>query len=421
MRKRGSRQKDSARLHFHSLVFLLILEDNKIFHQTRELVGAEDATKLSTSFLIKALAFRCLSLFSQQFNASLLFLLLFQGTLALVLYTLVTRQVGVPSGAQAAQKLATTTASLRGISTDLRPPFGHRTSAAAAAMSTETLRPVQKVVQGQKMMEGAGVRICRTVGTGALRNLDPFLMLDEMRLPASQATAGFPAHPHRGFETCSIMFSGKMEHQDSAGNKGVIEDGGVQWMTAGRGIIHSEMPKVTSGDLWGFQLWLNLPAKDKMVKPRYQDYQAKDIPVVDKDGARVRVMAGESSGVTGPIVLRNPGLLLDVTLAKGASFAQLINAGWNAFVYVCDGGGKVSGTKAQREQALVLGEGGHVSASSEEAGGMRFLLFGGRPIGEPIVQHGPFVMNTQEEIFKAFRDYQSGNFQNPNDDVWAAA
>ncbi|EIE23055.1 hypothetical protein COCSUDRAFT_36634 [Coccomyxa subellipsoidea C-169] len=239
-----------------------------------------------------------------------------------------------------------------------------------------TLRPVEKVVQGQKMMEGAGVRICRTVGTGAQRNLDPFLMLDELRMPAAEASAGFPSHPHRGFETCSIMFTGKMEHQDSVGNKGVIEDGGVQWMTAGRGIIHSEMPKVTAGDLWGFQLWLNLPAKDKMVKPRYQDYQAKDIPVMERDGARVRVMAGESSGATGPIALRNPGMLLDVTLAKGASFTQQIDSGWNGFVYVCDGAGKVSGTKAKREQ---------------------------------------------EEIYQAFRDYDSGNFQNPNDDVWAAA
>lgn len=285
----------------------------------------------------------------------------------------------------------------------------------------KSLRPVKQVVQGQKMMEGAGVRICRTLGTARLRNLDPFLMLDEMRLPAAQATSGFPAHPHRGFETCSIMLSGKMEHRDSAGNQGEIGPGGVQWMTAGRGIIHSEMPKVTSGDLWGFQLWINLPKAAKMVKPRYQDYQAEQIPVLEQaGGARVRVMAGQSGGVPGPIAMRNPGLLLDVTLPQGATFTQEVPRDFNGFLYVCDGAGTVSGTKTSKEQALVLGEGDEVSASTDAPLGMRFLLIAGRPIGEAVVQHGPFVMNTQEEIYQAFDDYQSGRLQNPKDDVWAA-
>ncbi|KAK9833257.1 hypothetical protein WJX81_000488 [Elliptochloris bilobata] len=282
------------------------------------------------------------------------------------------------------------------------------------------LRPVINVFQGQKAMEGGGVQICRTLGTAQLRNLDPFLMLDEMRLPARAASKGFPDHPHRGFETCSIMLEGKMEHRDSYGNKGVIGPGGVQWMTAGRGIVHSEMPKATDGNLWGFQLWVNLPAKDKMTKPRYQDYQAEQIPSVAEGGATVRVMAGAARGVVGPVALRNPGLLLDVKLAPGAQFSQQVDPEWNSFLYVSDGAGIVSGVKANREQALVLGPGDHFTAKAGDAG-LRLLLAAGRPIGEPIVQHGPFVMNTQAEIFQAFRDFESGKLQDPADDVWAAA
>ncbi|KAJ9521938.1 hypothetical protein QJQ45_024814 [Haematococcus lacustris] len=288
-----------------------------------------------------------------------------------------------------------------------------------------TLRPVVKVVQGTKQMEGAGVQITRTVGTSLLRNLDPYLMLDELRLPAKAAAAGFPDHPHRGFETCSIMLEGKMEHRDSHGNHGVIGPGGVQWMTAGRGIIHSEMPKVTDGVLHGFQLWINLPQKDKMCKPRYQDYQASDIPVVDRPeaGLTVRVMAGESYGAVGPIKMRNPGMLLDVRqvatkLGKGGSFRQPVPREWSGFVYCYEGAGNVSGTAAQPSQALVLGPGDHIEAQAGP-GSLKFLLIAGQPIREPIVQHGPFVMNTQEEIMQAFRDFQTGRFQRAEDNPWA--
>lgn len=268
------------------------------------------------------------------------------------------------------------------------------------------------------MMEGAGVRICRTLGTPALRNLDPFLMLDELKMPAHEASAGFPNHPHRGFETCSIMLSGKMEHKDSMGNEGVIGPGGVQWMTAGRGIIHSEMPVVTSGQLHGFQLWINLPAKDKMCKPRYQDLQADDIPVAEKDGASVRVMAGSSLGVAGPIKLRNPGLLLDVRLAPGAKLAQHVPEAWNGFAYVYEGKGRIGDKSAQPEHAYVLhNEGDTVQATAGEEG-LKFLLICGQPIGEPIKQHGPFVMNTDAEIQQAFRDYQSGVLQRAEDNPW---
>ncbi|GBF99099.1 hypothetical protein Rsub_11908 [Raphidocelis subcapitata] len=288
------------------------------------------------------------------------------------------------------------------------------------------LRTAAKVVQGTKVMEGAGVQICRTVGTPALRNLDPFLMLDELKLPSDRASAGFPDHPHRGFETCSILLSGRMEHADSMGNKGVIGPGGVQWMTAGRGVVHSEMPVVERGQLLhGFQLWVNLPKRDKLCKPRYQDYQPESIPVLEAAGARVRVMAGDASlggkAAAGPIAMRNPGLLLDVSLEPGAKFEQAVPADWNAFAYVYAGAGTIGGAEAAREQAVVLaGPGDGVAAEGGAPGGLSFLLIAGRPIGEPIVQHGPFVMNTQREIEEAFADYRAGRLQRREDDVWAA-
>lgn len=279
-------------------------------------------------------------------------------------------------------------------------------------------RQVQQVVKGVKITEGAGVRICRTIGTGPLRNLDPFLMLDELKLPADQATAGFPSHPHRGFETVSIMLSGRMEHKDSQGNQGVIGPGGVQWMTAGRGIIHSEMPVVTSGMLHGFQLWVNLPAKDKMVKPRYQDVQADEIPSVEGPGSSVRVMAGAVGDSTGPIKLRHPGTLLDVRLQPGAAWVQDVPGDFTTYAYVYEGSGKLGGTSAEEQHGYVFSTGdGQVEAAAGDAG-LKFLLVAAKPFGEPIVQHGPFVMNTAEEIQQAFSDYQHGNFQSPDDNPW---
>ncbi|KAG1659279.1 hypothetical protein FOA52_008208 [Chlamydomonas sp. UWO 241] len=276
----------------------------------------------------------------------------------------------------------------------------------ATTMLTQ-LRSITKVVQGSKQMEGAGVQICRTIGSQGGLRVDPYLMLDELKLPAKAAFAGFPDHPHRGFETCSIMLEGEIEHRDSVGNKGVIRPGGVQWMTAGRGIIHSEMPRPTEGILHGFQLWINLPAKDKMCKPRYQDYQASDIPIATGEGVSVRVMAGESLGTVGPIKMRNPGMLLDVRLSPNATLKQSVPSDWNGFCYVYAGSGTVSGSAAKIEQALLMGAGDHVEAvAGAGSDGMRFLLIAGRPIGEPIVQHGPFVMNTREEIQQAFTDYQ---------------
>lgn len=292
-----------------------------------------------------------------------------------------------------------------------------------ASSSVNSMRPIATVVRGKKLMEGAGVQICRTIGFGDVR-VDPYLMLDELRLPAEQASAGFPDHPHRGFETCTIMKRGKMEHRDSVGNKGIIGDGGVQWMTAGRGIVHSEMPVISEGDLHGFQLWINLPAKDKMVKPRYQDIQASDIPVVQfKDGGHARVMAGVCEGKEGPLKLRNPGMLLDVSVPSGSeTWKQEIPREWNGFAYVYEGSGTISDMNVEQQCAYVFAEqgGDFVSAKADATSeAMSFLLIAGKPIGEPIVQYGPFVMNHELEIAQAYEDYRMGRLQSPSDDPWA--
>lgn len=241
------------------------------------------------------------------------------------------------------------------------------------------------------------MRICRTIGTHALRNLDPFLMLDELKMPAKEASAGFPDHPHRGFETCSIMLSGKMEHGDSYGNHGVIGPGGVQWMTAGRGIVHSEMPKVTEGMLHGFQLWINLPRKDKMVKPRYQDYQAADIPTASGDGWSVRVMAGEVDGAKGPIALRNPGLLYDVRLEPGAAWATTATPEWNGFAYAYEGAGVIGGKPIAAEHIAVLAnDGEEISFKADADKPLKVLLAVGKPINEPIVQREAWLPGLRE-------------------------
>lgn len=249
---------------------------------------------------------------------------------------------------------------------------------------------------------------------------------------------------HRGFETCSIMLSGKMEHRDSVGNHGVIGPGGVQWMTAGRGIIHSEMPVVTEGDLHGFQLWINLPAKDKMTKPKYQDLQADDIPVSEFQGGSTRVMAGKYSSVDGPLKLRNPGLLLDVRLkANCPPWSHQIVSEWNAFAYVYQGSGKLGEKNASMQHAYIFSNAGDTVTAEAGPEGLRFLLIAGLPINEPIVQYGtalalilfksnalvhmltivsdaigPFVMNSELEIQQAFHDYHAGKLQNPNDNPW---
>ncbi|CAL9046603.1 pirin-like protein [Musa acuminata AAA Group] len=270
----------------------------------------------------------------------------------------------------------------------------------------EKPRQVVKKVLARSQPEGVGATVRRSIGRAELRSLDPFLMLDEFTV---SAPAGFPDHPHRGFETVTYMLEGAFTHQDFAGHKGTIRAGDLQWMTAGRGIVHSEMP-AAEGENKGLQLWINLSSKDKMMEPRYQELQSKDISRVEKDGVDVRIIAGESFGVRSPVYTRTPTMYLDFTLQPGARVDQPIPDSWNAFAYIIEGeglfGGPEDATAATSHHALVLGPGDGLIVRNPSARPLRFVLLGGQPLGEPVVQHGPFVMNTQAEIRRAFEDYQ---------------
>ena len=276
-------------------------------------------------------------------------------------------------------------------------------------------REVTARIDAQPTLEGAGVRLRRSLGSSALPLLDPFLMLDEFSSEnPDDYVAGFPAHPHRGFETVTYMLNGRMLHQDHLGHRGELRGGGAQWMTAGRGIVHSEMPRQQDGLMWGFQLWVNLPAAEKMTEPRYQDVSPERVPeVAPSTGARVRVVAGRVAGVEGPVAgIATRPLYLDVSLDAGASFAHELPAGHNAFVYVFDGEAEVgppdgAGTRVAAGHLAVLGEGDTCLARAGERGA-RALLVAARPIGEPVVRYGPFVMNTREEIQEALRDFREG-------------
>jgi len=290
----------------------------------------------------------------------------------------------------------------------------------AATLERETAaagdwRTVARLITGQPTSDGAGVRLTRIIGTAALPDLDPFLMLDEFGSnEASDYIAGFPDHPHRGFETVTYMLAGRMRHRDNQGNSGLLLPGGAQWMTAGRGIVHSEMPEQEEGLMRGFQLWVNLPARDKMTAPRYQDIEPDRIPEVTmQDGTRVRVVAGTVNGKQGPVsaVATDP-IYLDVALAPGGRFEHELPAGHAAFAYVYEGavaiGAPPAGTAVAHGRLAVLSPGRRVAVTATAAA--RFILVAGRPLGEPVVKYGPFVMNTADEIRQAVRDYQSGRF-----------
>ena len=268
-----------------------------------------------------------------------------------------------------------------------------------------------RVVDGMPASDGAGVSLLRVIGTQQLDFLDPFLMLDEFKNEDPGAyVAGFPDHPHRGFETVSYMKAGKMKHHDSVGNEGVIEDGGVQWMTAGRGIIHSEMPQQTEGLLWGYQLWVNLPAKDKMVAPRYQDIQRDGIPEYQGDGIFVRLMAGEWNGIQGASQTLWPVGYLDVRLDPGVTFDHDLSESANAMAFIYEGSASSGDHHASAHQLGVLSRGstGVEITAGDEGCGMLFMW--GEPIGEPVAKMGPFVMNTREELFQAADDFRNGRF-----------
>ncbi|XP_021906039.1 pirin-like protein [Carica papaya] len=271
-------------------------------------------------------------------------------------------------------------------------------------------RLVVRKFLARQQHEGVGAIVRRSIGRFELRYFDPFLVLDEFSVTAP---AGFPDHPHRGFETVTYMLQGAVTHEDFEGHKGTIGAGDLQWMTAGRGIVHSEMP-ASQGTQKGLQLWINLPSKYKMIEPRYQEMLSKDIVKVTRDGISVRVIAGEALGAKSLIYTRTPTMYLDFTLDPGAKLRQPIPRSWNAFVYVLEGDGVFGNSKSSSVSAhhlLLLGSGNMLKVWNKSTSKpVRFILVGGEPLGEPIVQFGPFVMNTQEEIDQTIEDFE--NFTN---------
>lgn len=275
-------------------------------------------------------------------------------------------------------------------------------------------RDITKIIKGNKASDGDGVQLTRIIGSNELDMLDPFLLMDAFGSDKPQDyIGGFPPHPHRGFETVTYMLAGKMRHKDSAGHEGTIETGDIQWMRAGKGIIHSEMPEQEDGLLSGIQLWVNLPASHKMAQPDYQEISGSDAPVeVRNETCRIKVIAGKTkNGITGPIqnTLLDP-IFWDISLAHGAQLVDEIPQGHNAFVYVLDGSLNFSdqGLPLVKKELAVLSQGEAIKITA--LADSRFLLIAGKPIGEPVERGGPFVMNTREEIKQAFTDYQTGQF-----------
>jgi redox-sensitive bicupin YhaK (pirin superfamily) len=275
-----------------------------------------------------------------------------------------------------------------------------------------TVRPVTKTVKGMPASDGAGVRLTRILGTPEAQSFDPFLMLDHFdSAEASDYLAGFPDHPHRGFETVTYMLDGKMRHGDNKGRSGVIETGGVQWMRAGRGIVHSEMPEQVEGRMRGFQLWVNLPSHLKMSEPDYQEFDADKIPVEARDGGvTVKAVAGATSqGTEGPVRDAAIGpVYFDVSVPAGASFSEPVAADRAAMLVVYEGAVEVDGRTVEALGAAFLGEGDEVKATAVKDA--RFLLIAGRPIRQPVAWSGPFVMNTREEVMQAYDDFRAGRF-----------
>ncbi|CAL4928362.1 unnamed protein product [Urochloa decumbens] len=293
------------------------------------------------------------------------------------------------------------------IPTLLLPPARTMSSSSAASAPFEKPRAVVKKLLAESQPEGQGATVRRSIGRHELRNLDPFLMLDEFSV---SKPAGFPDHPHRGFETVTYMLEGAFTHQDFAGHKGTIRAGDVQWMTAGRGIVHSEMP-AGDGVQKGLQLWINLSSKDKMIEPRYQELQSKDISRAEEGGVEARIIAGEAFGVRSPVFTRTPTMYIDFTMRPGSQLHQPIPEGWNAFVYIIDGEGVFGREKAAPVSAhhcIVLGPGDGLSVWNKSGAPLRFALVAGQPLGEQVVQHGPFVMNSRAEIQQAMEDYYYG-------------
>ncbi|CAI5463403.1 unnamed protein product [Closterium sp. Yama58-4] len=278
--------------------------------------------------------------------------------------------------------------------------------AAGEAEIKQPRKPLRKLLS-KEQAEGDGARVRRSIGRPEMRSLDPFLMLDEFKV---STPAGFPDHPHRGFETVTYMIEGAFAHEDFNGHKGIIGPGDLQWMTAGRGVVHAEMP-ATKGRCHGLQLWVNLASKDKMVPSNYQELKDTDVPKVERDGVHVAVIAGTSLGVTSPVYTLTPTMYLSFCLQPNAHLRQAIPVGWNAFIYTLSGKANIGDSESAAigpHHTVELGPGDGVEVWNKGSEECRFVLIGGKPIGEPVAQYGPFVMNTEEELRNTFFDYQMG-------------
>jgi redox-sensitive bicupin YhaK (pirin superfamily) len=281
--------------------------------------------------------------------------------------------------------------------------------------ATESVR-ILRTVRGQPTSDGAGVKLTRVIGTEQLPDLDPFLLLDEFGTDkAEDYLAGFPEHPHRGFETVTYMLDGRMRHRDNHGNEGLLTPGSVQWMTAGRGLVHSEMPEQESGRMRGFQLWVNLPARDKMTDPKYQEFAPDSIPLATPaPGVQVKVIAGAVGEVVGPIVQpATDPVYLDIILDAGARWEYALPEGHNVFAYAYEGAvtiGEGDAARALETQTLAVLGGGELLELRAGGAGTRMILVAGRPLREPVMRYGPFVMNTKQELMQAFADFQEGRF-----------
>jgi redox-sensitive bicupin YhaK (pirin superfamily) len=277
-------------------------------------------------------------------------------------------------------------------------------------------RSISRIIEPQLVIEGAGVLLRRSFGPHVSNKFDPFLLFDHFAFnnPLEGPIRGFPTHPHRGIETVTYILEGSVRHRDSLGNMGVIAEGDVQWMTSGRGILHEEMPRRSeNGNIYGFQLWVNLPAAQKMSQPRYQEVAAGSIPVVAKDGVTTRLVAGEVDGVRGPVTeIAAAPLYMDVRLDPGSRFILPIPSGHTALAYVFEGVGEFSGEAVESVSMAVFNDDGDQVEVKTEAG-VRFMLMAGAPFKEPIVPYGPFVMNTREEIEQAIRELREGTFIKP--------
>ena len=269
------------------------------------------------------------------------------------------------------------------------------------------VRKIKNIFKGVQTSDGAGVNLTRIIGSSELDMLDPFLLLDEFGSDhPKDYIAGFPSHPHRGFETITYMLNGKFRHKDSNGNEGVLSDGSVQWMTAGRGVIHSEMPEQTEGLVRGFQLWLNLPKELKMIKPSYRDIPKEIIPKINFPGGEIKIIAGKYNDIKGPGKPHTEMFYHDVNLKHDTNFNLPLIDGWNVFIYVYEGN-IIMDRNVSKNNLAVLNDSGDLKLSTEK-NGSKFIVVGGKPLNESVARGGPFVMNTKKEVLQAFTDYQNG-------------